>query len=72
MEELSEWINPEELSKLLMISKSTQNKMRMKKEIPFSKIGQKIFYNKKEINEWLNKSSVVSTNEAVTNKIERI
>ena len=37
MEELSEWINPEELSKLLMISKSTQNKMRMKKEIPFSK-----------------------------------
>jgi len=54
----SDWMNPDKLHKDYFISKSTQAKLRMKKQIPFSKIGSMVFYSRKEINEWLSDHKV--------------
>ncbi len=53
-----EWITPSELNKRFGISTSTQNKLRMKKAIPYSKIGQKIFYDSAKIDKWLEDAEV--------------
>lgn len=54
------WLNPPELEAHYGISISTQAKMRMKKSIPFSKIGQKfIRYDVHKIDKWLEEHEVV-------------
>lgn len=53
------WLTPEELYEKISISESTQAKMRMKKLIPYSKIGGKfIRYDLIKIDEWLEKHDV--------------
>jgi DNA-binding Xre family transcriptional regulator len=50
------WLNPSELAEEYGFSKSTQAKMRMatsSSEIPFSKIGKYIRYDRILINAWL-------------------
>ncbi len=55
-----EWLSPEELEVEFGIKKSTQNKMRMHKKIPYSKIGAKVVrYNRERINQWLSDAKVV-------------
>lgn len=52
------WMSPQGLYKEFGISTSTQNKLRMKKAIPFSKIGNKIFYHREKIDQWLKDAEV--------------
>lgn len=52
------WMNPQDLHSEFGISTSTQNKLRMKKTIPFSKIGNKIFYSREKINAWIENAEV--------------
>lgn len=55
-----EWLSPDELEAEYGIKKSTQNKMRMRKTIPYSKIGAKVVrYNRERINQWLADAKVV-------------
>ena len=55
-----EWLTPEDLEVEYGIKKSTQNKMRMRKAIPYSKIGAKVVrYNRERINQWLTDAKVV-------------
>ncbi len=53
-----EWLTPNDVFEVYEISTSTQSKMRMKKKIPFSKIGRYIRYSRTEINKWLMSHSV--------------
>lgn len=54
------WLSPLDIYKELGISKSTQAKMRMKRIIPFLKIGRFVRYDRLEINEWLEQNKVVT------------
>ena len=55
-----EWLSPEELETEFGIKRSTQNKMRMRRTIPYSKIGAKVVrYNRERINQWLHNAKVV-------------
>ncbi len=56
---ITDWMNPDKLQQDYFISKSTQAKLRMNKQIPFSKIGSMIFYSRVEINQWLSDHKVV-------------
>lgn len=49
-----EWMNGDEVMKMLHISSKTLQNYRDRRIIPFTKIGKKIFYNKKEIDKLLN------------------
>jgi predicted DNA-binding transcriptional regulator AlpA len=61
MENLNEWLSPDELENEFGIKKSTQAKLRMKRAIPYSKIGTKIVrYSRSKINDWLYDAEVVS------------
>ena len=53
-----EWLTPLELQEEYGFSKSTQAKMRMKKTIPFSKVGNYIRYSRKAIDKMLEDASV--------------
>lgn len=53
------WLTPDELNLFYKITKSTQSKMRMKKRIPYSKVGKFIRYDIKEIDKWLENNKVV-------------
>ena len=55
-----DWITPKKLFLELGISLPTQAKLRMKKQIPYSKIGSKIFYSNFAINKWLEDAKVES------------
>ena len=52
------WLTPSDLHKRFGISTSTQNKLRMKKAILYSKIGQKIFYDSAKIDKWIEDAEV--------------
>lgn len=54
------WLSPKYLEEVYEIKESTQAKMRMKKQIPFSKVGGKfIRYDRFEIDKWLENHKVV-------------
>ena len=53
-----EWLTPLELQEEYGFSKSTQAKMRMKKTIPFSKVGNYIRYSRTAIDQWLEDAKV--------------
>ena len=56
---LNQWLSPEDLEKEFGIKKSTQAKLRMKKIIPYSKIGTKIVrYNRNDIDQWLTDAKI--------------
>jgi len=47
------WLSPTDLSNEYGFSKSMQSKLRMKKKIPFSKVGNKILYCRFAIDNWI-------------------
>jgi len=48
-----EWLTPEELKEEYSISIHAQNRMRMERRIPYSKIGKFVRYKRNEIEKWL-------------------
>ncbi len=52
------WLNPKELAQEFGFTASNQGKLRMRKEIPFSKLGRYIRYDRKEIDKWLESNKV--------------
>jgi predicted DNA-binding transcriptional regulator AlpA len=48
-----EWLTPEELQEEYGISIHAQNRMRMERRIPYSKIGKFIRYKRSDIEKWL-------------------
>jgi predicted DNA-binding transcriptional regulator AlpA len=48
-----EWLTPEELEREYGISITAQNRMRMERRIPYSKIGKYVRYKRSDIEEWL-------------------
>jgi predicted DNA-binding transcriptional regulator AlpA len=53
------WLTPSDLHKEYAIAISTQNKMRMRGEIPYSKVGKKfVRYDRNEIDKWLESKAV--------------
>jgi len=58
-EEKKRWLNPKELEVEYSFSKSTQAKMRMKRQIPFSKVNSMIRYDRYEIDEWIESNKVI-------------
>jgi len=48
-----EWLTPEELQEEYGISIHAQNRMRMERRIPYSKVGKFIRYKRSEIEKWL-------------------
>jgi len=48
-----EWLTPEELKEEYGISIHAQNRMRMERRIPYSKVGKFIRYKRSEIEKWL-------------------
>ena len=53
-----EWLSPLELEEEFGIKRSTQNKMRMKKIIPYSKLGKFVRYSRIKINQMLEDAEV--------------
>ena len=53
MYEKKEWLSPQELYMEFGFSLSTQAKYRQRREIPYSKVGKYIRYNRERINQWL-------------------
>ncbi len=56
---LKEWLSPLELEEEFGIKRSTQNKMRMKKVIPYSKLGKFVRYSRTKINQMFEDAEVV-------------
>ena len=48
-----EWLSPDELQEEYGISIHAQNRMRMERRIPYSKIGKHIRYKRSDIEKWL-------------------
>ena len=62
--ELQRWMTIEDVAKPTTdggfgIARQTQSKMRMKRAIPFSKVGGFIRYDRLELDKWLEGHSVV-------------
>ncbi len=55
---LKNWLSPTDLEQEFEISISTQNKMRMKNAIPYSKVGKFVRYSRVKINQWLENAEV--------------
>ncbi len=55
-----EWLTPKELEIEFGIKVSTQNKMRMAKKLPYSKIGKFVKYSRTKINKMFEDAEVVS------------
>ena len=53
-----EWLSPEELEAEYGISIHAQNRLRMNRKIPYSKIGKYVRYNRKEIDKWLKEHEI--------------
>ena len=56
---MKEWLSPLELEEEFGIKVSTQNKMRMKKIIPYSKLGKFVKYSRTKINQMFEDASIV-------------
>ena len=55
-----EWLSPQDLQDEFDIKISTQNKMRMAKKLPYSKIGKFVRYSRTKINKLLEDAEVVA------------
>lgn len=52
------WLNPKELYIEYGFTESNQGKLRMKRAIPFSKMGNYIRYDRIEIDKWIESNAV--------------
>lgn len=52
------WLNPKELAAEYGFTESNQGKLRMKRLIPFSKMGNYIRYDRIEIDLWIESNKV--------------
>jgi len=52
------WLNPKELYAEYGFTESNQGKLRMKRAIPFSKMGNYIRYDRIEIDKWIESNAV--------------
>lgn len=50
------WLTNEQLMEFLDVSRSTLNRYRMQDKLPYSKVGQKIYYRLEDIQELLEKN----------------
>ena len=57
---VKEWLSPQDLEAEFGIKISTQNKMRMAKKLPYSKIGKFVRYSRTKINQMFEDAEVVS------------
>ena len=55
-----EWLSPQDLQDEFGIKISTQNKMRMARKLPYSKIGKFVRYSRTKINKLLEDAEVVA------------
>ena len=55
------WLTPNDLVKEYDFSKSNQEKLRMNRKIPFSKVGRYVRYDRLEIDKWLMNNKVSMT-----------
>ncbi|WP_151899627.1 hypothetical protein [Sulfurimonas hydrogeniphila] len=54
------WLTPEELEIEYSLKEDTMSKYRMKKKVPFSKIGTKLIrYDRLKIDQWLENHEVI-------------
>jgi len=58
---LKRWLSPDDLFKEFGFSKSNQDKLRMNRKIPFSKVGRYVRYDRLEIDKWLVNNKVDMT-----------
>ncbi len=56
---VKEWLTPTELESEFGIKISTQNKMRMRKVIPYSKVGKFVRYSRTKINQMFTDAEVL-------------
>ncbi|MFA7084952.1 MAG: DNA-binding protein [Arcobacteraceae bacterium] len=56
---MKRWLTPVSLESEYQFSQSTQAKMRMKKSIPYMKIGKFIRYDRIEIDKWIEEHTIV-------------
>ena len=56
---LKEWLTPADLQELYSIKISTQNKMRMAKTLPYSKVGKFVRYSRTKINQMFEDAEVM-------------
>ncbi|WP_456390266.1 helix-turn-helix domain-containing protein [Hydrogenimonas sp.] len=52
------WMSQDDLEKEFGFKKPTQQKYRTKRKIPFVKIGGFIYYDRKKIEEWLERHAI--------------
>jgi len=52
------WLSPDDLFEEYGIGKSNQAKMRMRRKIPFCKVGRYIRYDRHEIDRWIESNKV--------------
>lgn len=57
--EQKRWLTPKELKEEYLFSLDNQARMRMKKIIPYNKIGKYVRYDRIEIDKWLENHAVV-------------
>ena len=57
-EVLLRWLTPADLEREFGFSRNNQGQMRMKKKIPFSKVGGYIRYDRHKIDKWLENHEV--------------
>ena len=57
------WLSPEDLEREYGLKEATMSKYRMRRDIPFSKVGSKIIrYDRQKIDEWLEDHEMVAKN----------
>lgn len=52
------WLTPDDLANEYGFSKSNQDKLRMKRRIPYSKVGRYVRYDRLEIDKWLETNKI--------------
>jgi predicted DNA-binding transcriptional regulator AlpA len=58
MEIKNNWLDPKNLLSEYGVSITTQNRLRMERKIPYSKIGKMVRYNRDEIETWFSDHKV--------------
>ena len=56
---LKRWLTIEDVEREYGFSNNTQKRMRMLKQIPFSKVGKKVRYDRLELDRWLEDNRAV-------------
>jgi len=54
---MNDWLKPKDLEEEFGIKVNTQASLRSNKKIPYSKVGNFIFYSREKINAWIESHS---------------